>query len=108
MFAIIWIVDGRGCRPKDCGCADEGANLFEAESVYRLENNHITELEKRFAEHRPKAFKWGSHIDTIGYAYSAVSKTIFQDHNAAGKVMALASFGRENFQIPRVLQGDDK
>lgn len=108
MSALIWIVDGRGCRPQDCGNSSEGKNLFEAESVYRLEKGHIIELEKRFAEHRPKAFKWGSHIDMIGYAYSAVSKTIFRDYNAAGKVMALASFGQEDFKIPRVLQGGDK
>ena len=107
MKALIWVVDGRGCRPQDCGFAEESPNLFEAESVYCTFNGQIKSLEKIFAEYRPKAFKWGSHIDTIGYAYSAVSKTIFADSNAAGKIMALAAFGHEDENIPHVLSGED-
>lgn len=106
MNALIWVVDGRGCRPEDCGFADDKPNMFEAESVYCTFNGQIKLLEKIFAEYRPKAFKWGSHIDTIGYAYSAVSKTIFADSNAAGKIMALAAFGHEDENIPHVLSGD--
>lgn len=108
MNALIWVVDGRGCRPQDCGFADEHSEQFEAESVYYTFNGQVKLLEKLFAEYRPEAFKWGSHIDTIGYAYSAVSKTIFADSNAAGKIMALAAFGHEDENIPQVLSGDDR
>ena len=107
MNALIWVVDGRGCRPQDCGFADDSSNLFEAESVYCTFNGEIKLLEKIFAKYRSKAFKWGSHIDTIGYAYSAVSKTIFADSNAAGKIMALAAFGREDENVPDVLSSND-
>ena len=107
MQTLIWIFDGRGCRPQDCDFDAKSPNLFEAESVYCTLNGHMRPLEKIFAEYRPKAFRWGSHIDTIGYAYSSVSKTIFYDSNAAGKIMALAAFGHEDENIPPVLSNED-
>ena len=103
---LIWVIDGRGCRPEDIGYKNYGKNLFEAESIYRIKGNHIESLEKRFAIHYPKAFPWGSHMDTMGYAFAAISKIVFSDVNAAGKIMALASFGKYNPIIPSVLSKD--
>lgn len=104
---LIWVIDGRGCRPEDAGYYGCGKNLFEAESIYRIQGNHIETVEKRFAIHYPKAFSWGSHMDTMGYAFAAISKIIFHDVNAAGKIMALASFGKYNPIIPRVISKGD-
>lgn len=100
---LILILDGRGCRLEDAEKKNKtGKNLFESESVYKTYKNKVIQLEKRYSEHFPNLYKWGSHLDSVGYAYAAVSKAIFQSSNAAGKVMALASFGKKNKNIPDV------
>lgn len=101
---LIWVVDGRGCRPQDAGITGPfDKNLYEAESVYLAESGYLTCIEKRFAEHKKKAYTFGSHMDSIGYAYSHVAKLIFKSSHDAGKVMALASYGADNPEIPPVL-----
>jgi carbamoyltransferase len=105
MLALI--LDGRGCRPEDAGETNlSGKKIFESESVYKISDNGVIPLEKMYAEHFPNAYKWGSHLDSIGYAYAAVSKAVFQNTHAAGKIMALASFGKENNDIPKVFCSD--
>jgi carbamoyltransferase len=103
---IIYIVDGRGCRPKDNG-EKSNMDIFETESVYKYDGCIISALEKKYAEHIVGEYKWGSHMDSIGYIYADVSRMIFQDYNAAGKVMALASYGRTNSNIPPIIKYDN-
>lgn len=111
---LIYIMDGRGCRPVDNGCSSlSEEDLFEAESLYLLDNGEITELqaEKKYAVHESASkhkYKWGSHMDSIGYAYADVSRLIFKDYNAAGKVMALAAYGVGNADVPECLYFDKK
>ncbi|GHV41487.1 transferase [Synergistales bacterium] len=101
MLALI--LDGRGCRLEDAGELNiAGANLFESESVYKITGNRIIPMEKMYAEHFPNEYKWGSHLNSVGYAYATVSKAVFQSAHAAGKIMALAAFGKENANIPQV------
>lgn len=103
--ALAYVIDGRGCRPLDNHESDmEG--YFEAESVYLFDGNKMNILEKRYAKHYSKAYQWGSHMDSIGYAYADVSRLVFQDYNAAGKIMALAAYGTENIAIPKALRYD--
>lgn len=101
---LAYIVDGRGCRPIDNGEKGE-ADVFEAESLYQIHRNHIKSVleEKRYAKHYSNRYCWGSHMDSLGYAYADLSRLIFQDYNAAGKIMALAAFGKENTKIPTAL-----
>lgn len=100
---ISLIYDGRGCRPEDENiCLLNTSNFFESESVYLYHNKVNIPIEKRFSIYEKSAYKWGSFLDSIGYIYAAVSKAIFMDTYAAGKVMALASFGVES-DIPEPL-----
>lgn len=102
--SLIYVLDGRGCRPIDSGINNlKDEKLFESESLYLIKNNKITPLKKEFAIHHKSLYKWGSHFDSVGYAYAAVSKVIFQDYHAAGKVMALSSFGKKDLSIPQAL-----
>ncbi len=101
---LAYIVDGRGCRPEDNG--EPAANgRFESESIYYFCKNsiHPVKCMKHYARHLSGKYRWGSHMDSIGYAYADVSRVIFQDYHAAGKVMALAAYGRKNEQIPKAL-----
>lgn len=100
---LIYIVDGRGCRQEDTtDFTNHRANplLFEAESLYSCENFKITPIEKRFSPYEKNKFPWGSHFESIGYAYAHVSRLIFGTENAAGKIMALAAYGHKNQDIP--------
>lgn len=101
---IIFVVDGRGCRPIDCNYFIEKAddNLFESESIYYLRNKFILPIKKVFSIHKKNVYKWGSFLNSLGYIYNSVSKSIFSDNNSAGKVMALSSFGKDNNKIPNI------
>ena len=100
---IAYVIDGRGCRPIDNNVNDQ-EDCFETESVYLYNGLKMELLEKRYAKHYPNAYKWGSHMDSVGYAYADVSRLVFKDYNAAGKIMALAAFGKENHRIPKALK----
>lgn len=101
---LIYIIDGRGCRPKDNGEKDD-REIFETESLYYYDGkNELISLEKIYKKHLDNAYNWGSHMDSVGYIYADVSRMIFKDYNAAGKVMALASYGVENDIIPTIMQ----
>ena len=102
--ALVLVTDGRGCRPEDNGVAGMGADLFEVESVYHHEGGRLTELEKTYRPYYNKRYAWGSHIDSLGYAYAAVSKKIFGSSHAAGKVMALAALATRMHDIPEPLR----
>lgn len=98
--ALVLITDGRGCRPLDNGVTGLGTDLFEVESVYRHEGGRLIELEKNYRPYYNKRYAWGSHIDSLGYAYATVSKKIFGSSHAAGKIMALAALARRTHDIP--------
>lgn len=98
--SIVLITDGRGCRPEDNGETGQDAGLYEVESVYLHERGELHELEKRYRPYFKNRYRWGSHIDSLGYAYAAVSKKIFGSTHAAGKVMALAAFSEQGAVIP--------
>ena len=100
---IIYVIDGRGCRPTDNNENGEH-NVFETESVYFYDGTKISFLEKTYEKHYSNAYIWGSHMNSIGYIYADVSRLIFQDYNAAGKIMALASYGKKNDDIPKVIE----
>lgn len=102
---IIYVIDGRGCRPVDNKEGDMN-DIFETESVYYYDGAELVSLEKKYEKHYANAYIWGSHMNSIGYIYADVSRLIFQDYNAAGKIMALASYGKENEEIPEVLHYD--
>lgn len=107
--ALVLVTDGRGCRPEDNGVVGLDAGLFEVESVYYHEGGRLTELEKTYRPYYNKRYAWGSHIDSLGYAYAAVSKKIFGAPHAAGKVMALAALATRAHPIPAPLRfGWDK
>ncbi|MFN3734619.1 carbamoyltransferase C-terminal domain-containing protein [Comamonas testosteroni] len=107
--SIVLVLDGRGCRPEDNGINGMDTNLFEVESIYRHEGGRLIELEKNYRPYYSKRYAWGSHIDSLGYAYAAVSKKIFGSSHAAGKVMALAALAKRSHCIPRPLSfGLDK
>lgn len=99
--SVICVFDGRGCRPQDAGIKGDD-NTFESESVYKLHHNRITMLEKYFSEYISSGYRWGSHADSLGYAFADVSRCIFQSRDAAGKVMALAAFGNTSPSSPPV------
>lgn len=99
---LIFVYDGRGCRECDAAQSTE-SDLFECESVYLYKGMRLQTLEKRYARHFHNAYKWGSHLDSIGYAYTAVGKSIFGGYHAEGKVMALASYGTNNAAVPKAL-----
>lgn len=99
--SIICVFDGRGCRPQDAGIQGSD-DTFESESVYALKNNHIYLLEKFFSKYISGKYHWGSHVDSLGYAFADVSRCIFQSHDAAGKVMALAALGKVKQSSPAV------
>ena len=103
--ALAYVMDGRGCRPID-NHENDREGYFEAESVYLFDGNKMNTLEKRYAKHYSKAYQWGSHMDSIGYAYADVSRLVFQSYDAAEKIMALAAYGVENAAIPKALQYD--
>ncbi len=100
--SLIVIMDGRGCRPQDNGEKYNNNDLFETESIYLYKNSNIVPLEKKYSKYYKNKYQWGSHIDSLGYLYSAVSKIIFENKYAAGKVMALASLGGKNEYIPSI------
>ncbi|MDG5788353.1 carbamoyltransferase C-terminal domain-containing protein [Evansella sp. AB-P1] len=106
---LILITDGRGCRPEDLEDdsniipTDSHLQQFEVESVYLYDGEKMSCLEKRWGTYEKNKYSWGSHIVSLGYAYAAVSKTIFGSSNAAGKVMALAALGAKNHTIPSPL-----
>lgn len=101
---LIWVADGHGCRPEDCGIKNNtGKLMYETESVFLTEGSFITSLEKKFAEYHKNKYKRFSAIDSIGYAYNSAAKTIFRSSYDAGKVMALASLGEFDVTIPPVL-----
>ena len=102
---IAYIIDGRGCRPVD-NADGEGDDTFETESVYYYDGSILRPVEKIYEKHFANAYNWGSHMNSVGYIYADVSRLIFKDYNAAGKVMALASFGSDNAIIPNVLSYD--
>lgn len=104
---LIVVIDGRGCRPQDLTNPQDGLleieshlQQFEVESVYLFDGREMQVVEKRWGTYYKNKYRWGSHIDSLGYAYAAVSKTIFGSSHAAGKVMALAAFGKKNDLIP--------
>lgn len=107
---LIVVVDGRGARPEDVDTMEYKKGklsekpYFEAESVYLYDGKELKLLEKRFGEHFKNKYKWGSHLDSLGYAYSALSKCVFGSEYAAGKIMALAAFGKEDKNIPKVFK----
>lgn len=101
--ALVLVADGRGCRPEDNGVVGMDTDLFEVESVYCHEGGRLTELEKIYRPYYNKRYAWGSHIDSLGYAYAAVSKKIFGSSHAAGKVMALAALATRTYSIPAPL-----
>ncbi|MFM0350342.1 carbamoyltransferase C-terminal domain-containing protein [Paraburkholderia sp. RL17-347-BIC-D] len=101
--ALVLVADGRGCRPEDNGVDGMDPGLFEVESVYLHEDGRLTELEKAYRPYYSKRYVWGSHIDSLGYAYAAVSKKIFGSSHAAGKVMALAALATRAHEIPAPL-----
>lgn len=104
---IIVVVDGRGSRPVDVGLLNNKLSentYYEAESIYIYDGNELKLLEKRFGEYFKDKYKWGSHLDSLGYAYSALSKCVFGSEYAAGKIMALAAFGQEDKSIPKVFK----
>lgn len=98
--SLVMINDGRGCRPQDNGDADADSMHFEVESVYWHDKGRMTELEKVYRPYFYKMYPWGSHIDSLGYAYGAVSKKLFGSSNAAGRVMALAAFSERTYRFP--------
>ena len=101
---MILVYDGRGCRPVDSKIYIRNSeNSFESESLYFYHNQICIPVEKRFSEHEKNRYKWGSFLESLGYLYAAVSKAIFSDSHAAGKVMALASLGTDS-NIPEPLQ----
>lgn len=102
--ALVLVADGRGCRPEDNSIAGMDPGLFEVESVYRHEGGRLTALEKTYRPYYNKRYAWGSHIDSLGYAYAAVSKKIFGSSHAAGKVMALAALATRTHGIPAPLR----
>ncbi|WP_176051402.1 carbamoyltransferase C-terminal domain-containing protein [Burkholderia sp. BCC1644] len=102
--SLVLVADGRGCRPEDNGVAGMDPGLFEIESVYRHEDGRLTALEKTYRPYYNKRYAWGSHIDSLGYAYAAVSKKIFGSSHAAGKVMALAALATRAHDIPAPLR----
>lgn len=101
--ALVLVTDGRGCRPEDNGVLGMDASLFEVESAYLYEGGSLTDLEKTYRPYYKKRYAWGSHIDSLGYAYAAVSKKIFGSSHAAGKVMALAALATHAHDIPAPL-----
>ncbi len=110
MLCVIW--DGRGARPCDTGIyipdIDEEFT-YESESVYLYDSKLMIPLEKFFAKYIPNKYKWGTMFSSLGYAYSVISRIIFGSHHAAGKIMALASLGKENKVIPHVFSyGENK
>lgn len=101
---IIWVVDGHGCRPEDCGIKKTTSKLlYEKESVYLAVGSYLICLEKKFSEYHKNKYLHFSSFDSIGYAYNSVAKTIFKSSYDAGKVMALAAFGTYDPVIPPVL-----
>lgn len=98
--SLVLINDGRGCRAQDNGGALTEPGLFEVESVYLHDNGKLTELEKLYRPYFSKRYSWGSHIDSVGYAYAAVSKKIFGSSHAAGKIMALAALSERTYDFP--------
>lgn len=98
--SLVLVADGRGCRPEDNDVAGKRLGLFEVESVYRHEGGRLTALEKSYRPYNKERYAWGSHIDSLGYAYAAVSKKIFGSSYAAGKVMALAALATRVHEIP--------
>lgn len=102
--ALVLVADGHGCRPEDNGVVGIEPGLFEIESVYRHEGGRLTALEKAYRPYYNKRYSWGGHIDSLGYAYGAVSKKIFGSSHAAGKVMALAALGSRTHEIPAPLR----
>jgi len=106
---LIFIMDGRGCRPQDNNETRlSGDNLFETESVFLFKDGIISLLENRYAVHYKHKYKWGTHIDSIGYAYDIVCKIVFGSRQTAGKIMALAAFGNLNDDIPGPFIDDTK
>jgi len=101
--ALVLVCDGRGCRPQDNDEACFSADLFEVESVYLHEGGKVTELNKTYRHYARHRYPWGSHIDSLGYAYAAVSKKIFGTSFSAGKVMALAALASHAHSIPEPL-----
>ncbi|MFZ4874537.1 carbamoyltransferase C-terminal domain-containing protein [Janthinobacterium sp. Mn2066] len=101
--ALVLVADGRGCRPEDNGVAGMDAGLFEVESVYHHEGGRLTELDKIYRPYHHQRYAWGSHIDSLGYVYAAVSKKIFGNAHAAGKVMALAALATHVHTMPAPL-----
>lgn len=98
---IICVFDGRGCRPQDTGLLGN-EDAFETESIYKLHDNQLSVLEKYFSQYTTGKYQWGSHVDSLGYAFADVSRCIFQSHDAAGKVMALAALGEIPYTVPPV------
>ena len=107
--SLILISDGRGARPQDTeDHLSHKDSEYETESIYCLENQKITSLEKYFNKYTANKFFWGSHIESLGYAYAAISKIVFKSSHAAGKIMALASLGKKNKRIPVPFLYDSK
>jgi len=102
--ALVLVADGRGCRPEDNGVDGMAPGLYEVESVYCHEGGRLTALEKAYRPYQAGRYAWGSHIDSLGYAYAAVSKKIFGSSHAAGKVMALAALATGAHAIPAPLR----
>lgn len=98
--AIVIVNDGRGCRAQDNGEYELPSNFFEVESIYRLYRGRLYELEKHYRPYYSNKYHWGSHIDSLGYAYAAISKIIFGSAFGAGKVMALAALAKKDINIP--------
>ena len=106
---LVLVCDGRGCRPQDNGLPGTGEALYEVESVYRHDRGRLTELEKVYRPYFRQRYPWGSHIDSLGYAYAAVSKKVFGSAHAAGKVMALAALAPRAHDVPEpLLFGNDR
>ena len=70
--ALILICDGRGCRPEDNGDIYGNSDHFEVESVYLHKSGRLIELDKRYRRYISQRYTWGSHIDSLGYAYDCL------------------------------------
>ncbi|WP_127718486.1 carbamoyltransferase C-terminal domain-containing protein [Halobacteriovorax sp. HLS] len=100
---LVMVIDGAGSSSLDIKsleraqdelsyCIDEKS--YEGISFYKLENNHLTCLEKKFYP-----FIESKRIKKVlskspGMLFEFASEFIFNNKNDAGKVMGLSAFGK--------------
>lgn len=97
--ALVLVFDGAGSRASDfhhehsefsfASLVDK--NMLEERTLYLLENDELTCLEKKWQ----KFTKYENHYISsgLGSFYEKISEYIFASNQAAGKVMGLAAFG---------------